>query len=224
MCMTSSNRFIAKFHLNSQFKLHYLDFDGDKVKMRRNDHFENALKYWDKNGLYLLTLFVTESDGEISEEEWEPVAEEDAEINGVWQRNLEKSNSKNNKVFTSNYDEERMSDGHIFDYFGSEKEAVTGMPSKSTAAVNMDVLKPASIKILSRIAKDAQPKESSVKGWFKDLVGLGAGENTKEGLNMMVVENDNIFDLGNDDIVVAVPGSVVKKTWRIANKLGNINL
>jgi len=71
----------GRYNIETSIKMHYLDFDNDKVSMKNNEQYQNALKYWDKNGIFLLKIFVKENSFNMSDEE--SVAEEEVHANKV---------------------------------------------------------------------------------------------------------------------------------------------
>lgn len=217
----SNNHDIDQFKLTEDIRFHYFDFDGDKVHLRNNNHYEKALKYCDKTGIFLLKLYLKLGEEMFSsDDELDPVAEEDVSINAIPDENSEKSNARNNMVFSQGYDngvnkvylEESGIAPHLNEkYFDS-------MPEKSHGPQHKDVLKRASIKLLDEIAEDVKPKPNVVKGWFKDIGSMiGIGDTHKDSIELAIIEK-NVPELSNEDIILAIPGSVIKKTWRITNR------
>lgn len=216
------------FKLIEPLRMHYFDFDNDKVHIRNNEQYENALKYCDSNGIYLLKLHVKEGHAiPSSDDELDPVAEEEVHANKIPDKNAEKSNSRNGLVFSQTQENERIDESS--DAFKTAKDKADSesgemyfdaLCEKSPELNQYDVLKPASVRILNRVAKDAKPKQGRITGWIKDFGSyIGVREGQKDFYDLAVVE-DSIPELGNEDIILAVPGCVVKKTWRITNKQG----
>lgn len=223
---------IDVFKLMEPLRMHYFDFDNDKVHIRNNEQYENALKYCDSNGIYLLKLHVREGH-EIpsSDDELDPVAEEEVHANKIPDKNADKSSARNGQVFSQNQENDRMDDSG--DAFKTAKDLLDtesgemyydALSEKSPELNQCDVLKPASVRILNRVAKDVKPKQGRITGWFKDIGSyIGVREGQKDYYDLAVIEDSNP-ELGNEDIILAVPGCVVKKTWRVTNKQGKPNL
>jgi hypothetical protein len=202
--------------------MHYNDFDGDKVHIKNYLDFENALRYCDKNGIFLLKLYLRDLDDNSSSEEDYEINEEEAVANPIPDQ-AEKANLRNSKIFEKGYDEYTfqqqidenphliMENSKINDQYFNE------FPSKGSNI--FDVVKPAQLLVLNRVAKDAKPKLNKVSGLFKSVgnfIGI-TDETVQERMDYAVVD-DTIPEYSNEDIILAFPGSVVKKTWRIANK------
>eukprot|EP00344_Euplotes_crassus_P005206 CAMPEP_0197002300 /NCGR_PEP_ID=MMETSP1380-20130617/6826_1 /TAXON_ID=5936 /ORGANISM="Euplotes crassus, Strain CT5" /LENGTH=201 /DNA_ID=CAMNT_0042420367 /DNA_START=157 /DNA_END=759 /DNA_ORIENTATION=+ len=200
-------------------RLFYYDFDKDKVNIRKYSDFESALKYCDRNCIYLLKIYLKPQTNDISsDEEADIIPDEDAIPNHVPEHSIDKSNSRNNKVFSHGFDEYAlrqeeeenanlmMENSKINDnYFDC---------SYSKSGKSYSVLKPASITLIDRLDPDAKPKSGVVKGWWsKATNSLGISTESREELSEYARVTKSIPILGNEDIILAIPGSVVKKTW-----------
>mmetsp|Transcript_1169 Transcript_1169/g.1281 ORF Transcript_1169/g.1281 Transcript_1169/m.1281 type:complete len:121 (-) Transcript_1169:374-736(-) len=87
------------------------------------------------------------------------------------------------------------------------------------ASISSSILKPASFDILSKLDEEAKPKSNVVMGWLNktgNLLGI-SNESREELFEYAIVEKDTT-ELSNEDLILAPPGAVVKKTWKISNK------
>ena len=194
------------------------------MNIRNYSDFENALKYWDRNGIYSLKLYIKPSSIELSsDEELDLVPEDEAVPNSVPEQKIEKSNLRNNQIFSNGFDEyalrqeEEDNQRLMVENSKINDNYFESFPSK--ASNNYDVLKPASFEVLNKTDKTAKPKQNKVMGWLNRTGNaLGLSRETRDEIIEYSVVDNSIQELGNDDIILAMPGSVVKKTWRISNK------
>lgn len=218
---------LDKYEIDDEIRLHYFDFDEDKVPLKNDTHYEKALKYCDKNGIYLLKLIIRKSNNlPSSDDELEPVAEEDAHANSIPDDKSDKISSRNNLVFNQRIDPSHFDENG--EAFSPEENGASSAinevyfknaPVKLLESQDNDVHKSSSIIILNRIAKDAKPKTGRVKGWFKEIGSyMGMTQSSNKELIELALADDPSKELNNDDIILAFPGCVVKKTWRVTNK------
>jgi hypothetical protein len=192
------------------------------VHVRDYSDFENALKYCDKNGIFLLKLCIRNLEDNSSSEEDYDINEEEAVANPIPDQ-ADKSNLRNSKIFLKGYDEytfQQQIDENPSSMLENSKindKYFDAFPSKGSNI--FDVTKPAQFLVLNRIATDARPKQNKVTGLFKSVgnfIGI-TDETVQERMEYAVVD-EAIPEYSNEDIILAFPGSVIKKTWRIANK------
>ena len=186
-----------------------------KIKSTLNKYsdLENALKYWDKNSIFLLRLYLKPMTNELSsDEESEMIPDEDPIPNHVPDQEIEKSNSRNNKVFSNGYDEysQKQEEEKDLELIMENSKINDNYFKKYRGSVGIDILKPASFTLLTTLDSNAKPKKGSVMGWLSRKTTSLISSETPEEKQEYAVVNDKIEEYSNEDIVLAIPGSVVK--------------
>ena len=181
------------------------------MPIRSDAHYKNTLKYCDRNSMYLLKVIVKDDNGnQSSDDDWEPVAEEEVHANKIPIDEIDTSNksrrnavrhSKTNNVednnliedfFTTN--EDPKSDNDIDEKF------FDALPYHRLRKSDCDVFIDPSFNILNRTDKDAKPKQGKIKNAFSRFANyIGLSDSYSDWVDLCVVDN-SIPENGNEDM------------------------